>query len=200
MLSRRGNYMEILKDRYTITELSKRLGVTDHTLRYYEKEFNIQIPKDSRGRRYYTPETANLMFQIKSMRNDGLEIKAIRKILQSEYGLAEPPPVIVEDKETTSVSTISTPANPAEIEQFFNNFKDQLIVSVSNEVSTTREFLLKEINKSKLEIGACVENSVRKLEAKMDKHFENVDLAIENWRKKNNKGFFERIKQRIFKL
>jgi DNA-binding transcriptional MerR regulator len=199
MLSRRGNYMEILKDRYTITELSKRLGVTDHTLRYYEREFNLQIPKDSRGRRYYTPETANLMFQIKSMRNDGLEIKAIRKILQSENRLADPPPVIVEDKDTMSVTTARSSANPAEIEQFFNNFKDQLIVSVSNEVSTTREYLLKEINKSKLEIGACVENSVRKLESKMDKHFENVDLAIENWRKKNNKGFFERIKQRVFK-
>jgi DNA-binding transcriptional MerR regulator len=191
--------MEILKDRYTITELSKRLGITDHALRYYEREFNIHIPKDSRGRRYYTPETANLMFQIRNMRNDGLEIKAIRRILQSENVLTEPPPVVVENNNTMDVATVKAPANPAEIEQYLNDFKDQLISSVSGEVSTTREYLLSEINKSKLELGACVENSIRKLESKMDKHFEHVDLAIENWRKKNNKGFFERIKLKIFK-
>lgn len=76
--------MEILKDRYTITELSERLGITDHALRYYEKEFNMNIPKDSRGRRYYTPEYANVMFQIKTMRDDGLEIKAIKKYLSAK--------------------------------------------------------------------------------------------------------------------
>jgi DNA-binding transcriptional MerR regulator len=47
-----GSSVEILRDRYTITELSQSLKITDHALRYYEKEFNIKIPKDERGRRY----------------------------------------------------------------------------------------------------------------------------------------------------
>ena len=38
--------MEVLKDRYSITELSRCLKVTDHALRYYEREFNMQVPKD----------------------------------------------------------------------------------------------------------------------------------------------------------
>ena len=29
--------MEVLKERYSITELSKELNITDHALRYYEK-------------------------------------------------------------------------------------------------------------------------------------------------------------------
>jgi DNA-binding transcriptional MerR regulator len=89
--------MEILKDRYSITELSERLKVTDHALRYYEKEFCLEIPKDSRGRRYYTTELANVMYQIKNMRDQGLEIKAIRKILQSEDNAGDPPPVVRDD-------------------------------------------------------------------------------------------------------
>ena len=184
--------MEILKDRYTITELSKRLNVTDHTLRYYEKEFCLQVPKDSRGRRYYTPELANIMYQIKSMRNEGLEIKAIRRILQSENVITEPPPVVVEN-DSLSLTTMPANSNSIEIRQFFDEFKEQLISNVSNEVNSAKDYLAKEINKSKLELGACVENSVRKLETKMEKHFEDVDRAIENWRKKNSKGIIKRF-------
>jgi len=71
--------VEVIKDRYSITELSGYLNVTDHTLRYYEREFNLYVPKDKRGRRYYTPELANIMYKIKTMRDEGLEIKAIKK-------------------------------------------------------------------------------------------------------------------------
>jgi DNA-binding transcriptional MerR regulator len=31
--------MDVLKERYTITELSQYLNVTDHTLRFYERNF-----------------------------------------------------------------------------------------------------------------------------------------------------------------
>lgn len=83
--------MEVLKDRYSITELSKCLKVTDHALRYYEREFNMTVPKDRRGRRYYTPELANIMYKIKAMRDEGLEIKAIKKVLESENIISNPP-------------------------------------------------------------------------------------------------------------
>lgn len=76
--------MEILKEKYSITELSEMLQLTDHCLRFYEKELELTIPKDDRGRRYYTAEMANIMYKIKVMRSEGLEIKAIKKILQDE--------------------------------------------------------------------------------------------------------------------
>lgn len=190
--------MEILKDRYTITELSERLNVTDHTLRYYEKEFNLNIPKDTRGRRYYTPELANIMYQIKNMRNEGLEIKAIKKILQSENIIPEPPPVVV-DSGSVSLVTLETGDSHRDIRKYFDEFKDELINNVSTEVNTAREYLVKEINKSKFELGACVENSMRKLETKMDKHFQDVDKAIESWRERNKRSFIKRLLYKIFK-
>ncbi|HPP36165.1 MAG TPA: MerR family transcriptional regulator, partial [Clostridiales bacterium] len=48
--------MEVLKERYSITELSEMLQLSDHTLRFYEKECELEVPKDERGRRYYTTE------------------------------------------------------------------------------------------------------------------------------------------------
>jgi DNA-binding transcriptional MerR regulator len=187
-----GNFVEILKDRYTITELSERLQVTDHALRYYEKEFCLKIPKDERGRRYYTPDMANLMYQIKKMRDEGLEIKAIKKILDSENIIVEPPPVVLDDG-SMSLITFETTDNMQDIKQFFNEFREQLTNSVTAEVSSAREHITKEITKTKLELGACVENNYRKLETKLEKHFAEVDRSLGKWREKNQKSFLKRF-------
>lgn len=192
-----GNGMEILKDRYSITELSERLNTTDHTLRYYQKEFEINVPKDERGRRYYTPELANIMFKIKSMRNQGLQIKAIKKILQADSTISEPPPVVTEGSDILPVvSELSD--NSKDIKHFFDDFKEQITKSVSIEVASAKEHLINEINKSKLELGACVENSVRKLESKMEKHFINVDRSIGLWRERNKHGVIRRLLKKFW--
>jgi len=194
--------MEILKDRYTITELSQRLNTTDHTLRYYEKEFNINVPKDSRGRRYYTPELANLMFKIKQMRSEGLQIKAIRKILISNNLITEPPPVVVPEETTdTSLAVIDSIDKNSNVKVFFDELKTDITTSVtesvtknvSQEINTVKEEVFHELLKTKLELGACVENSIRKLETKMEKHFSDVDRSLTTWREKNKKGFFKRL-------
>lgn len=190
--------MEVLKDKYTITELSNRLNVTDHALRYYEKEFHLQIPKDDRGRRFYTPELANVMYQIKTMRDQGLEIKAIRKILQDENVIKEPPPVVT-GEETVSVIPYTLQSNSTDMKKYFDDFRDELTTSITLEVGTARDHLTKEISKSKLELGACVENSVRKLESKLEKHFQDVDRSLGLWRERNRKNFFKRLLEKTIK-
>jgi DNA-binding transcriptional MerR regulator len=184
--------MEILKDRYSITELSQRLNVTDHALRFYEKEFSLCIPKDERGRRYYTPELANVMFQIKSMRDEGLEIKAIRRILQSENVIKEPPPVVLDDG-SSSLIPFEQQKVSTELQRFFDEFKEHITGNMALEVNTARELITREINKSKLELGACVENTARRLESKLDKHFQEVDRNLASWRDKNKSGLFNRL-------
>jgi len=184
--------VEILKDRYTITELSKRLCVTDHALRYYEKEFNMRVPKDSRGRRYYTPEYANIMFKIKTMRDDGLEIKAIKKILESENVINEPPPVVTNNVFNTLAPSSST-ETVLDIKNFFNEFGERLTENFSTEISSAKDQINNEISKTKLELGACMDNSLRKIECKLDKHFENIDRSLGLWREKNKGGFFSRL-------
>jgi len=191
--------MEILKDRYTITELSARLSVTDHALRYYEREFGLNIPKDERGRRYYTPELANIMFQIKRMRDEGLEIKAIKKILISEDIIKEPPPVVMEDSSMPIISSTQTlhndtKNNQLEIKQILDDLQVQITNIISDKIEATQGHLSNELLKAKLELGACVENSARKLETKLEKHFQEVDRSLTSWReKKQHQSFFKRL-------
>ena len=187
-----GNIMEVIKERYTITELSEYLQVTDHALRYYEKEFKLKIPKDERGRRYYPPEMANVMYQIKNMRNEGLEIKAIKKILESDNIISQPPPVVI-NEDCTSLIPENKVNTEVDLRRIFEEIREQLTNIVALETNSTKEHVSQEMAKTKLEISACIENSNRKLESKMDKHFADVDILISNWRKKSKGNFFTRI-------
>lgn len=186
--------MEILKERYTITELSEILQLTDHALRFYEKEFELNIPKDERGRRFYTADMANMMYKIKAMRNDGLEIKAIKKIIQEDYPIEAAN--ALPDGNTVTLA-VSGSKDYDVLQIFLQKFEQQLTSELSTEISSVREYLTKEIYKSKLELGACVENGMRKLESKLDKHYQEVDLALGKWRKKNKKNIFKKL---LFKM
>lgn len=189
--------MEVLKERYTITELKERLNVTDHTLRYYEKEFNISIPKDGRGRRFYTPGHANLMYKIRNMRDEGFEIKAIKRILISEHGLKEPPPVVTGNGELGLITTEND--SSLQLKQYFDDFRDQITSNISGEICATREQLSLEMKRTKAEIGSYLENSVIKLETKMDRHFENVDRALSSWREKSRETNLRKILSQWFR-
>lgn len=182
--------MEILKEKYTITELSEILQITDHALRFYEKEFELTIPKDERGRRYYTTVMANIMYKIKVMRSEGLEIKAIKKILQEDC-ILEPTQVIPDENSVSLLPSVNKDYETLQV--FFHEFGKQLTQDISVEISTAREHLSREIAKSKLELGACVENSMRRLESKMEKHYQDVDKALGNWREKSKKHPLKRF-------
>jgi DNA-binding transcriptional MerR regulator len=189
--------MDVLKERYSITELSEMLQLTDHALRFYEKEFELSVPKDARGRRYYTPELANTMYKIKVMRSEGLEIKAIKKILQQDF-VFESPQILPEAN--SSSLAVSSGKEHESMQVFFREFGKQLTRELSFEMETVREHLSKEIAKSKLELGACVENGLRRLENKMEKHYEEVDRALGRWREKHKRkslgGFLSSIFRR----
>lgn len=201
--------MDVLKDRYSITELSESLNITDHALRFYEKEFGLKIPKDSRGRRFYTTELANVMYQIKDMRDQGLELKAIRKILEDENIISEANTFSGYTSELVKGEQLpalmgSSPAhlNSSElavIMDAINNMKEQVYSNISTELMSTKDHISKEIQKSKLELGACVENSSRKLEIKLDRHFQEVDRSITSWREKKSTSLGGRLRKLIGK-
>ena len=196
------NNLEFTKNKYSITELSEHLNITDHTLRYYEKEFDLFVPKDERGRRYYTPEIVNTIFQIKSMRNEGLVIKAIKNIIQSKNQTNKsfdditnelPQLTINNSIENNSENNVILEKALLEINQFINNFKDILTANIVSEITSSKETVIKEINKSKLELSASFENKIRKLESKVDSGFENINILIGNYKIRKKPSLFSRF-------
>ncbi len=72
--------MEIERTYYSMKEVRQQTGLTDTTLRYWEKMFEDLNPrKDGHGNRYYTQENIDLIKQIQYLR-DELKITRIEAI------------------------------------------------------------------------------------------------------------------------
>lgn len=123
---------------------------------------------------------------------------------QSEDLIKEPPSVVSEENQmfqyTSDVKSENLQNNIEDMRLFFEEFREQLTSGISIEISSATDNISHEIMKSKLELGACVENGMRKLESKLDKHFENVDKDIGAWRDRNRKNIFRKMLTKAFKF
>lgn len=69
----------------SINEVSKRLSVPAHTLRYWEKQFPVVIrpTTGAGGRRYYRAETVRRLEAIKDLLyNRGMTIAGVKKMIR----------------------------------------------------------------------------------------------------------------------
>ena len=66
-----------------ISDAAKQVKVESHVLRYWEEELHLPIKRNELGHRYYTKEDVERFKEIKSMKERGLQLKAIKMILGS---------------------------------------------------------------------------------------------------------------------
>lgn len=76
--------MELKQETLLISETAKQVGVETHVLRYWEEELQLPIKRNEMGHRYYTAEDVKRFKEIKVMKEQGLQLKAIKTILQNE--------------------------------------------------------------------------------------------------------------------
>ncbi len=67
--------------RYIISDASKQVEVEAHVLRYWEDELSLEIPRNEMGHRYYTDKNINLLKNVKYLKEQGFQLKAIKMIL-----------------------------------------------------------------------------------------------------------------------
>lgn len=62
-------------------DVAKHLGVTVQTLRIWQKIFNIKVPYDDKGNKFYDENTIKLLEQIKVLKAENKEIEDIKNEL-----------------------------------------------------------------------------------------------------------------------
>lgn len=79
--------MEKLMKTLTIQEVSERLGITKHTLRFWEKELDgVILPLRTKGgQRRYTLEHLFVIDEIKRLKTKGLSLANIKEELDKRY-------------------------------------------------------------------------------------------------------------------
>ena len=187
---------------YSISEVSEITGYAPHVLRYYEKEFDIEVPRKDSNHRYYTYKEIELIQYIKDLKDKGFGNKQIKMIINS--------PQTVFSTEETSIDIIKddiAAVDPKDIaiqissiieNQFFEkltNYLEENQHSTVDLVETLKDEIIalrQEINSKEHDVLIC-ENAKLRMKVK-EKVYENVKLKDEILRMQNeNQGFLKRI-------
>lgn len=72
--------------KYMISDAAKQVEVESHVLRYWEEELELPIKRNKLGHRYYTTEDVNRLKRVKSMKEQGFQLRAIKNALKHEMG------------------------------------------------------------------------------------------------------------------
>ena len=88
-----------------ISDAAKEVNVETHVLRYWEEELHLPIKRNELGHRYYTREDVEQFKQIKSMKERGLQLKAIKTLIKNgRFHLEKTAPKVEEVKQTKEES------------------------------------------------------------------------------------------------
>lgn len=185
---------------YTISEVSEITGYQPHVIRYYEKEFDLEIPRNNSNHRYYTYKELEMFNYIKTLQEKGFSNKQIKLIIKS-------PELVITDGETAVTTLVKKendmPLKPSDIYEVFKELITEELgsllmekadngIKIINELKNEIAELRNEINKNERDVLIC-ENIKLKMQLK-EKSYQVVELK-EKLRKEQEarKGLFSRI-------
>lgn len=76
-----------MEEKYIISDVSKILKVEPHVLRYWEEELSLNISRNQLGHRYYSKSNLEDLKKIKELKEQGLQLKAIKLMLSTKTAL-----------------------------------------------------------------------------------------------------------------
>lgn len=103
----------------SINDVSKRLNIPAHTLRYWERQFPVAIrpTTGAGGRRYYRPETVQRLITIKELLyTHGMTIAGVKKMLRDGNLPASPQEILNNISCDNTVSATDIGSNNEDIE------------------------------------------------------------------------------------
>lgn len=165
--------------RLSITELSKLLGVHYNTIRQWEKQLDIVVPrsKDSQRSRYYTEKEIAIFTKIRDLRQQNVSIDNIRRYLNRDLEAIE------QEGQAIQVLPLSE-VSAADMKELFAS------IIIEREQQLKEEFKI-EIQK------ALEEQEQRIIEQITEKHLEQIKSEndrlinyIEETRQQKKKGIF----------
>lgn len=187
---------------YSISEVSEITGFAPHVLRYYEKEFDIDVPRKDSNHRYYTYKEIELILYIKDLKEKEFSNKQIKMIIDS--------PQTVFSNEDTDLDIIRADINTIEPNDIAvqissiieNRFFEKLTLYLEENKHNTTDLvetlkdeiiaLRQEINSKEHDVLIC-ENAKLRMKVK-EKVYENVKLKDEIARLKYaNQSFFKKL-------
>lgn len=101
---------------YLINEAAKEVHVESHVLRYWEEELELPIMRNEQGHRIYSQEDVDKFIKIKALKDQGLQLKAVKAVLDKKNNVSEDKEDVKADnpfaqKQYTKISKITDDAD-----------------------------------------------------------------------------------------
>ncbi len=138
---------------YMISDAAKQVQVEAHVLRYWEEELEMPAKRNEMGHRYYTEEDIRQFQRIKELKEQGLQLKAIRHILKNgglQEDIGKRHVVMVKRGEFLPVSESGITIPEETREQKNMRLQQLLREMIVDAVSTSNQELCQEIKESLL--------------------------------------------------
>lgn len=158
--------------RFTISQAAEITGYKPHVIRFYEKEFNLEIPRNKSSHRYFTYKEIEILEYINKLQEKGLTNNQIKLILKS-------PEIMVErnDQVKEIAVTQSYPSHVSSLEnhlkEHFDQFREEISGGLSNLSENIKE-LSDEVRAKDKDVLIC-ENAKLKMDLKR-KAYEVAEL------------------------
>lgn len=130
-----------------ISDAAKEVHVESHVLRYWEEELHLPIKRNELGHRYYTKEDVERFKQIKSMKERGLQLKAIKMILKD--GRLDVMPVETAAKEEESMAINIIDSREMKLQEAEG--QEELVCQSREEKAQRLQWLLKQLIRETLQ-------------------------------------------------
>ncbi len=177
------------KDYLSVKDVAEMLETEAYVLRFYEKELNLTIKRNSKGHRVYTMEDVELFKKVQDMREQGLQLKAIEGIVHASNEEAREtyeqltsiqmaPVTALKKKEEVDI----TDMGDEKVKQFSNMMKDMFVQALTEYSECSKWEITQNIKK---EVDLAVNEKVSTLEenqavqtAKSEEYYRKLDETM----------------------
>ena len=133
---------------YLISDAAKRVQVESLVLRCWEEELKLPIKRNEMGHRYYTEDDIRRFQEVRDLKEQGLQLKAIRNVLMREEQEGMKRHVVMVNKgEFMPVPEESREAKSLRLQQLLQNMIAEAVRSNNREMcDDIKESILKELD------------------------------------------------------
>lgn len=190
-----------IEKQYTISEVSELTNYPPHVLRYYEKEFELDIPRTESNHRYYTYKEIELLDYIKTLQDRGFSNKQIKLIIKS-------PELVIDEMDEAAVTSLINRQNfdvGSISDEICTNIENLIINQIKPLISEKEESNIKlieelkeeiielrnDLNSKERDVLIC-ENAKLKMKVK-EKSYEVAELRDKIKRQESSKNIFKKL-------
>lgn len=173
-----GIVLENVEKTYSVSEVASQFDLSDGTIRKYEKDYSINIPRNELGHRYYTDREIEVFKQIIKLKEQGANIHVINNLLTRSVDFQE------QQEQSLDLITMDKMTG-LEVKQLLDNYLSDSMIARENQSIKKYDKIEQELEEVKNQNKNILEQNEKLIEL----------IQQQNQKKNEKKSFWSMFKK-----